>query len=51
MIGIDESGRDGDGRREDILLTYSLSFHLLLLSFFLSFSPSLFSLLSSSFFE
>ena len=35
MIRIDGNGRDGGGRREDILLTYSPSFHFFL---FLSFS-------------
>ena len=27
MVGIDGNGRDGGGRREDIPLTYSPSFH------------------------
>ena len=44
MIGIDGSVGDGDGRREDILLTYSPSYHFFLFlsifSFlFLYFSP------------
>ena len=47
MIRIDRNGRDGGGRREDILLTYSPSFHFflyILFSFFFSFLfPSFFS--------
>ena len=35
MVRIDGNGRDDDGRREDIPLTYSPSFHFFL---FLSFS-------------
>ena len=27
MVVIDENGRDGGGRREDVPLTYSPSFH------------------------
>ena len=42
MIGIDGNGRDGGGRREDIPLTYSPSFHFFYFSLFLSFSPSFF---------
>ena len=41
MIMIDGNARDGGGRRKDIPLTYSPSFHFLFL-FFLSFSPSFF---------
>ena len=48
MIRIDGNGRDGGGRREDIPLTYSPSFHLF--SLFLSFSPSFFLLSFFSFF-
>ena len=39
MVGIDGNGRDGGGRREDIPLTYSPSFHFFSFSLFLSFSP------------
>ena len=42
MVGIDGNGRDGGGRREDIPLTYSPSFHFFYFSLFLSFSPSFF---------
>ena len=42
MVGIDGNGRDGGGRREDIPLTYSPSFHFLYFSLFLYFSPSFF---------
>ena len=44
---IDGNGRDGCGRREDIPLTYSPSFHFFYFSLFL-FSPSFF--LASLFF-
>ena len=40
MVGIDGNGRDGGGRREDIPLTYSPSFHFFYFSLFLS--PSFF---------
>ena len=43
MTRIDGNIRDGGGRREDILLTYSPSFHFLLFLsflFFFSFSSS-----------
>ena len=48
MVEIDGNGRDGGGRREDIPLTYSPSFHF----FYFSLSPSFFraSFFSSSFF-
>ena len=39
MVGIDENGRDGGGRK-DIPLTYSPSFHFFYFSLFLS--PSFF---------
>ena len=42
MVEIDGNGRDGGGRREDIPLTYSPSFHFFYFSLFLSFSPSFF---------
>ena len=42
MVEIDENGRDGGGRREDIPLTYSPSFHFFYFSLFLSFSLSFF---------
>ena len=42
MVGIDGNGRDGGGRREDIPLTYSPSFHFFYFSLFLSVSPSFF---------
>ena len=42
MVGIDGNGRDGGGRREDIPLTYSPSFHFFYFSLFLYFSPSFF---------
>ena len=42
MVEIDGNGRDGGGRREDIPLTYSPSFHFFCFSLFLSFSPSFF---------
>ena len=42
MVRIDGNGRDGGGRREDIPLTYSPSFHFFYFSLFLSFSPSFF---------
>ena len=48
MVMIDGNGRDGGGRREDIPLTYSPSFHFFYFSLFLSFSPSFF--LASFFF-
>ena len=38
MVEIDGNGRDGGGRREDIPLTYSPSFHF----FYFSLSPSFF---------
>ena len=41
MVGIDGNGRDGGGRREDIPLTYSPSFHFFYFSLFI-FSPSFF---------
>ena len=47
MIGLDAGGRDGGGRRKDIPLTYSPSFHFFL---FLSFSLFLSFLFSSFFF-
>ena len=37
MVGIDGNGRDGGGRREDIPLTYSPSFHFFYFSLFLLF--------------
>ena len=46
MVGINGNGRDGGGRREDIPLTYSPSFHFFYFSLFLS--PSFF--LASFFF-
>ena len=42
MVGIDGNARDGGGRREDIPLTYSPSFHFFYFSIFISFSPSFF---------
>ena len=48
MVRIDGNGRDGGGRREDIPLIYSPSFHFFYFSLFLSFSPSFF--LASFFF-
>ena len=42
IVEIDGNGRDGCGRREDIPLTYSPSFHFFYFSLFLSFSPSFF---------
>ena len=38
MVGIDGNGRDGGGRREDIPLTYSPSFHFFI-SLFLFLLP------------
>ena len=40
MVGINGNRRDGGGRREDIPLTYSPSFHFFYFSLFLS--PSFF---------
>ena len=34
MVGINGNGRDGGGRREDIPLTYSPSFHFFYFSLF-----------------
>ena len=51
MVEIDGNGRDGGGRREDIPLICSPSFHFFYFSLFLSFSPSFFLASFFSFFS